>query len=67
MSPTATIEEAQVEDRTTSPVDPVIIDYFHRQPKAPLYYVYSNSDRTRHFNILPTNLGMLSKLHFKSF
>jgi hypothetical protein len=46
-------------DRATSPVDPVVLDYFHRQPKAPLYYIYSNSDQTRHFHIQPTNLRML--------
>ncbi len=47
-------EQSETTDRTTSPVDPVILEYFDRQPQAPLYYIYSNSNRTRHFHIQPT-------------
>lgn len=43
-----------IADRTTSPVDPVILDYFRRQPPALSYRIYSNTDQTRHFHILPT-------------
>jgi hypothetical protein len=53
------IEQPRTQDRATSSLDPVIIDHFNRLPKAPLYHVYSNSEQTRHFHILPNNPRML--------
>ena len=47
----------KIADRPTSPIDPVILDYFRRQPAALSYRIYSNSDQSRHFHILPTSVA----------
>ena len=53
INPLPTVDHS--ENRATSPVDSVILQDFHRHPEAAAHQVYSNTNRTRHFRILPTN------------
>ena len=67
VSPILSSQQSETEERSTSPVDPVILDYFHRQPQAPLYFIYTNTDRTRHFQIRPTRNRMLVEPYLKTY
>jgi hypothetical protein len=65
--PAAIAPQGESESRSTSPVDSVILEDFHRQPEASLHYVYNHSGGTRRFRIQPTKRRMLFNFFEKRF
>ncbi|CAF1418649.1 unnamed protein product [Adineta steineri] len=55
VSPTPVIQQNNIEDRATSPVDSIILEDFCQQPEAASHQIYNNNDYTRHFCIQRIN------------
>ncbi|CAF1391892.1 unnamed protein product [Adineta steineri] len=55
VSPTPVIQQNNIEDRATSPVDSIILEDFCQQPEAASHQIYNNNDYTRHFRIQRIN------------
>lgn len=58
VSPSPICQQNKCENRTTSPIDTVILEDFHRRSGESLFHVYDNNDQTRHFHIQPTKRRM---------